>query len=414
MKIKIVLIVSLVILNSLTIFCQFSSEKLFGVLPPMDIGNIEYENIKIDSSSNFDSVQNVISNIQFERKKLIYLTFSSVNEHLINTYIDRIERRSLIIGIHLIDCPIKKLPFSIRDLINIHSLRLERCDSIQSLNGFNTSQTLFSLFFENCKIKELPEGVEKLKPLLRLMLEFPDDFKDFDINNELEKFSKRKNIFNLYIKYYQLKEFPENILELTTLQTLIIFSNNNIKYPDNYDNLVNLNELRICYIVEDDFNPNTIKLRKSFINNYHYFLDYYYKNGTRYDKNPYERFKYPYLYLKGVKYLYIYKDLPPLPPIPYTSKLYIFGLNSKYKDEDCEINFKADTINKHLTLFIPTVKESDSVRIYISEHNKDTPLQTYEFNKNGTLIDLSKFKKDEYRLNLYINNKPVIFIMLYY
>jgi len=414
MKIKIVLIVSLVILNSLTIFCQFSSEKLFGVLPPIDIGNIEYENIKIDSSSNFDSVQNVISNIQFERKKLIYLTFSSVNEHLINTYIDSIERKSLIIGIHLIDCPIKKLPFSIRDLINIHSLRLERCDSIQSLNGFNSSQTLFSLFFENCKIKELPEGVEKLIPLLRLMLEFPDDFKDFDINNELEKFSKRKNIFNLYIKYYQLKEFPENILELTTLQTLIIFSNNNIKYPDNYDKLVNLNELRICYIIDDDINPNTLKLGKVFINHFHYFLEFYYKNGSRYDKNPYERFKYPYLYLKGVKYLYIYKDLPPLPPIPYTSKLYIFGLNSKYKDEDCEINFKADTINKHLTLFIPTVKESDSVRIYISEHNKDTPLQTYEFNKNGTLIDLSKFKKDEYRLNLYINNKPVIFIMLYY
>jgi len=245
---------------------------------------------------------------------------------------------------------------------------------------------MFSLFFENCRIRELPEGIEKLKPMLMLMLEFPDDFDELNLNNELSKFTKRKNIINLFIKYKQLKEFPESLFELVSLQRLFFISNDSIYCPNKFDELTNLNTLNLTKMKNNDIKTNltfpedTIEYWNLKSN-----LRFIRRAGSTY----YEVTKW------NIEKTYLY---------PYQK---VASSVQKFEFEGYELTMTADTVKNHLTLYAPNIKETDTVEIYLIDYNKRDLQKTYKFNKDGTIFDLNEFPDGWYYYIISINNKQL-------
>lgn len=364
------------------------SEFYFNCFPPMELHSLhQFMHLVIDNNTDFDSINTVINNSLKEKKyKYFTLGFDKMNESSIDSLIKCLDNKNKIISVDLYSCPIKKLPIYVRKFSNLYSLTFENCDSIQSLNGFNTDFYMFSLFFENCRIKELPEGIEKLKSMLMLMLEFPDDFNEFDLNNELSKFTKRKNIINLFIKYKQLKEFPESLFELISLQRLFFLSNDSIYCPNKFDKLPNLNTLILTKMKNKEIETNssfpedTIEYW-SLKNNLRFSVS----TGSDYIEEPKWHIEKTYLY-------------------PYQK---VASSVQKFEFEGYELTMTADTVKNHLTLYAPNIKETDTVEIYLVDYNKRDLQKTYKFNKDGTIFDLNEFPDGWYYYIISINNKQL-------
>ncbi len=200
------------------------------------------EKIVINEFTNIDSLVREYNN---KIPKLdVTLSFYNTDTKIIDSTISLLKVHRLILDISFHNCTFKILPYSIRKLSSLTGLHFNSCDSLVSLNGFNTTNTLFLVTLESCRIKELPEGLDKIYSFLFLMLDFPNDFTGFDLNKELDKFSERKNILNLFVKYKQLDKFPESLFKLTNLQSLMFFTDSSVYFPPRFNELTNLLEIR--------------------------------------------------------------------------------------------------------------------------------------------------------------------------
>ena len=193
---------------------------------------------EINKTTKLDSLVKEIDSIRPLDNIALY--FENVDNRTIDSVINSVRRFRFIYKISFINCHFKEMPLSVRKLINLTCLHFIRCDSLISLNGFNTTNTLFLVTLESCRIKELPEGLDKIYSFLFLMLDFPNDFTGFDLNKELDKFSERKNILNLFVKYKQLDKFPESLFKLTNLQSLMFFTDSKLYFPPRFNELTNL------------------------------------------------------------------------------------------------------------------------------------------------------------------------------
>ena len=176
----------------------------------------------------------------------IIVTFDSMSESQIDSSIRILYRNSYsqeIIGINIKNSPIKKIPESFKLCDNLYGINFIKCDSISSFTDFNTTARIFAVTFDNCRIEKLPDGIENLLSYVRLSLGFPVDFSGFDLDQELKKFEKRNNIFDMAIVYAKCDKFPETIFNLKALQTLIFISKGIEDYPDRFDSLQNLTGL---------------------------------------------------------------------------------------------------------------------------------------------------------------------------
>ena len=173
----------------------------------------------------------------------IDINFNNMNENQIDSAICQINSKKLsyrIISITITNSSIKKIPKSLNFFKNLSTLRFDYCDNISSFTDFNTTARIFAVKFYNCRIKKLPDGIENLKSYIRLSLEFPVDFSGFDLDQELKKFEKRNNIFDMAIVYAKCDKFPETIFNLKALQTLVFISKEIDYYPKRFNELPNL------------------------------------------------------------------------------------------------------------------------------------------------------------------------------
>lgn len=232
------------------------------------IQDISFDSLRL----NFDSIVGNNHDQMPRNRSLINVTFIELDEKSIDSIITSLDRNPYIYGICFVGCPIRKLPSSAKKLPRLVAIAFDGCDSIETLDGFNTVGYNFLLSFYDCKINHLPCGTENLCASLYLALEFPCEFEGFDLNRELKKFEKRKNITQLLIIHSKLDEFPEEIFKLTNLQSLIFLSNKNIKYPDRFSELPNL----MCFVgsIEDSMKDSLRnKVQKCGLLNYFQAFD---------------------------------------------------------------------------------------------------------------------------------------------
>jgi hypothetical protein len=189
------------------------------------------------------------------------LTFERMSQEDIDSILSRLWSDGYyqyIASLGFKECPIRSIPKVVSDFRSLYAIEFKKCDSITTMNGFNEfRRSNFELSFIDCKIKELPNGVENLAPMIQLKIICPYDYADFDLDKELSKFSKRKNINKLFIYYNKLAQFPESIFNLTSLRYLYFYSNNIKYYPLEFDKLVNLVYVDISS--EDDRVEENIK-----------------------------------------------------------------------------------------------------------------------------------------------------------
>lgn len=359
---------------------------------------------EINNTTKIDSIVKEIDDKLPIDNKALY--FENVDEKLIDSLIYSVKYKRLIYKISFINCQFKEMPLSVRKLINLTSLHFIRCDSLISLNGFNTTNTLFLVTLESCRIKELPEGLDKIYSFLFLMLDFPNDFTGFDLNKELEKFSERKNILNLFIKYKQLGKFPESLFKLTNLQSLMFFTDSSLYFPPRFDELTNLLEIRTS--------NNSQKVIESFDKGERHIFGCFGDNNffnEEIDEIEHETGK--YCLISGKRTPFRYKVEIDTNTIRGFAFFYIKDYaypdsRMTYKFNENEIIFHIDTIQDNIKFEITKLKDSDSVKVFIAEYNTEVPLYSYEYKKGGIILDFKDLKKFQYNFIVQINEKRFI------
>ncbi len=362
-------------------------------------GEYEYE---IDKTTKLDSIVKEIDSIL--PLDNISLYFKNVDEKTIDSLIYSVKRKRFINEITFNYCNFKKMPLSVRKLINLTSLHFIRCDSLISLNGFNTTNTLFVVTLESCRIKELPEGLDKIYSFLFLMLDFPNDFTGFDLNKELEKFSDRKNILNLFVKYKLLDKFPESLFKLTNLQSLMFFTDSKLYFPPRFDELKNLVEVRTS-------NDNQ-RVIESFYQG-KYFIMGGFNIHSLFDEEDPDPEAGKYCLISGQRSTFRYKVEIDTNTIQGFAFFYIKDnaypdSRMTYKLNENEIIFHIDTIQDNVKLEITKLKDSDSVKVFIAEYKTEIPLYSYEYKKGGIILDFKDLKKFQYNFIVQINEKRFI------
>lgn len=362
-----------------------------------------YNNIQIDSINKIinksnDKYFNIISN----SKPYSMLTFSKMNESQIDSAVKKIEFKQFVKTIQFDTCFLKKLPYSFRDFRELSSIVFNQCDSIISLNGYNSTNSIFSIYLKNCRIKKIPEGIEKLKSFLRLIIEFPDDFSDMDVNTELMKFEKRNNIIDLLIYYRLMDLFPETIFKLTSIQNLAISALNMKPYQPQYEKMVNLINIFItnvndAIVTSVNKNENRVIFGQSTIN-----------ENT---KNIHEDVSEYIHYRKGMLYHNTLRNLAKeniiLNKLEYKN---YFKQEFIINFDEYIVNIKQDTVNyQQIKIDITNLKLNDSVTGEINYWTTYELNHKLTFKKNICEIDLSKFKYGDFLIIIKINEKVYAF-----
>jgi hypothetical protein len=227
---------------------MYSIEFTLGFYPHAVYNNMADTIFNINAVNDIIQINYLFDSLdaKFEiSSKTIALSFNKLDENQIDSSIKLFKYKNCIQQISFLECPIKKLPDSFNLLYYVNKIQFRKCDSIVSMNNFNSDYSIICINFINCRIKKLPDGLENIFPMLSLILILPDDFNGMSINNELLKFEKRKNIIDLFIRYSQLDKFPESIFNLINLQTLFFIGNNIIYYPAEFDKFVNMRQIYI-------------------------------------------------------------------------------------------------------------------------------------------------------------------------
>lgn len=362
---------------------------------------------EINKTTKLDSLVNEIDSIRPLDNIALY--FENVENKTIDSVINSVRRFRFIYKISFINCHFKEMPLSVRKLINLTCLHFIRCDSLISLNGFNTTNTLFLVTLESCRIKELPEGLDKIYSFLFLMLDFPNDFTGFDLNKELDKFSERKNILNLFVKYKLLDKFPESLFKLTNLQSLMFFTDSSVYFPPRFDELINLLEIRTS--------NNSQKVIESFDKGERHIFGCFGDNNffnEEIDEIEHETGK--YCLISGKRSTFRYKVEIDTNTIQGFAFTYIKDnaypdSRMTYKFNENEIIFHIDTIQDNIKFEITKLKDSDSVKVFVAEQGTDVPLYSYEYKRGAIILDFKELKETMYNFIVQINEKRFILIL---
>ncbi len=362
-------------------------------------GEYRYE---IGKTTKLDSIGKEIDSIRPLDNIALY--FENVDNKTIDSVINSVRRFRFIYKISFINCHFKEMPLSVRKLINLTCLHFIRCDSLISLNGFNTTNTLFLVTIESCRIKELPEGLDKIYSFLFLMLDFPNDFAGFDLNKELDKFSERKNILNLFIKYKQLGKFPESLFKLTNIQSLMFFTDSSVYFPPRFDEFSNLLEIRTS--------NNNQKVIESFDKSERHIFGCFGDNYIFDEEYP-ESEVGKYCLISGKRTPFRYKveiDTNTIRGFSFFYKKDYAYPDSRmtYKLNENEIIFHIDTIQDNIKFEITKLKDSDSVKVFVAEYKTEVPLYSYKYIKGGIILDFKDLKKFYYNFIVQINEKRFI------
>ncbi len=223
--------------------------------------------LRIDDKDGLEEINKMIFALDSIRPKnsrptrFVSLSFDGYNEEQIDSLAGCIwlRNRASILELEFFNSPIKRIPRSVSYFPNVQNMNFLKCDSICSMNYFDTDKTIFGFSFYKCNISKLPEGIESISPMLNLEFDMLDTVNTFDIDMELRRFERRNNVLSLLINNKFLKKFPESIFRLTSLQTLVINVSDDTKYPNRFNELINLKYL--CYS-ENKFNENPFESAK--------------------------------------------------------------------------------------------------------------------------------------------------------
>ncbi len=378
--------------------------------------NSKREFYTIDNQNDFNRIKDSIN----RKRDLCYiiLTIKNIDDNkIVDSIINSIERQKYIIDISFHNCNFKELPYSMRKLDNLTGMHFFECDSLITLDGFNSTSTLFLLTFIDCRINELPEGTEKIKSMLYLMLDFPNDFSGFDLNKELDKFSRRKNILNLCIKYKLLDKFPDSLFKLTNIQTLLFYSDSKLYFPPRFDELNNLVETNTS-----NCNNNVIN---SISKGENYNFGSYNEYGIIEEKNNKEYKKYKIELCDKPKLSMLYKPdqrdketyhlQSNMIEFIYSKNRIYNNLNIEYKFYNREILLNLDTANATANIKISNIGKNDSVKVYLTKDSIMTakPFINYEYTNDGILLDFKEFDRKYYFLHIDINKTNYIIRLIF-
>lgn len=338
-----------------------------------DMDVIEYNHI-LDSLENRDSLENSNSfyyryrhliTIMPERYHYSVIKFTDMGEDQINLAVSKIESKEHIRILIFRNCSFKELPDSINNLKSLNAIHFVECDSLRSLGSFNTFLPIFEFYFYNCKIPHLPDRIEKISSMLRLLIHLPDHYEDFVLNEEINKFSRRNNLVDLAIRGKNISEFPENIFFLTSLRTLMFESWKKLNYPYKFYRLNNLAKLTLtCW---DEEVENSARENENFIAYYPIDFEYttldYSISPHYYDMSNITLIEDPHEFLDN--------------------RLFVYFIDSK------GFQFRKDTYpfgNKDITL----LQDSKEKKIFFSlegnESSKDS-LKVYLLDERSNVID---------------------------
>lgn len=349
---------------------------------------IFYKIQSLNQISTFNKIQDSIDYLKAQSNAdYVYcnasIEFSAMNKEQIDSSFALITQKENIRTLIFRNCSFQELPDSLNSLTSLDAIHFIECDSLKSLGKFDPVVPIFEFYYYGCQISSLPEGIEKIHPLVRLLLHLPDTLFHFNLNKELGKFSKRNNLIDLSIRGKRIAEFPENIFTLTSLRSLMFETLEGLCYPRKYDKLVNLLKLTLtCWNEEVEnsarknsnfisytpieyidnrlysFNPMYNKMSEVFVNTdtytYHdsYIIFYTPKNG----KETIEEFTY-YVGISKINISINYKE----------KKLYIKLPESKLNGKI----FKASLFNWYQEKIQEGTKQADSIVIDL-DNLKDT------------------------------------------
>jgi hypothetical protein len=171
---------------------------------------INYTNPIIEQHNGFDV-------------SLVFENFS--NPKKIDSLIHLIKNKWKVNHITFYKCNIETTPDSLKAFYQLNTLNFTDCNNIKELKHNKIFPILTyenKIIFNDCNIEKLPLNIEKIRGFLDLNLYYLDNNENFNINEEIKKFTKRKNLRQLIIKSSKKIDFPESIFELIALQSLEI------------------------------------------------------------------------------------------------------------------------------------------------------------------------------------------------
>lgn len=221
-----------------------------------------------DNISEFNRIQDSLNDIkEHDCYNLLHhyadIEFDNMEEVRIENMLVSLASRFEIRILRFRNCTFRKLPNSLNRLMKLEAIHFIECDSLKSLGKFDPITPIFEFYFFNCKIPNLPDGIEKLHPMVRLLIHLPDTLNRLNLDTELSKFTRRNNLIDLAIRGKDIAEFPESIFTLSSLRTLIFESTKTIRFPYKFDKLFNL--LKLTLTCWDEEVENNARNNSNFI-----------------------------------------------------------------------------------------------------------------------------------------------------
>lgn len=360
---------------------RFRPDYSFNIKNVHDIDNYVKKMDSLIGEDGYTWSDNLYSSICFE----------NLNEKQIDSVIHEIHDPRLIVELVFKNCPIKMIPDSVKLLYDLYSISFNNCDSIRNMNGFNSNFPVFGINFNNCKINQLPDGIENFGSMLRLMIRVPVDANKLDIDKELRKFRKRKNIIDLFIKYDKLSDFPNSIFQLSSLQTLIFYSRCIKHYPADFDKLNNLMYLYISSF--DDRVDESAKKNKN--------LQFLKRLNTGDSDTNFMNFKYNFEWgrceFSNTLEHNSNHHLIFSPGGLVTDYTNVYGINNK------EILIKVENIKQIISIYFKDAKPSDKLLVQITD-KKNKILFNGRIKNRNCELDLKDLPFEETYMKININS----------
>jgi Leucine-rich repeat (LRR) protein len=157
------------------------------------------------------------------------------------------------------------VPASIRDLTQLGTLAIDENRGLQVIpSSIGSLPSLISLIASHCSIRYLPRNMDQMSRSIRMLLIDANDLRGDNVpwkalsrapnltllqidDNPLATIGPFDGTFpsltQLELRNTRLVEFPESVLQITTLRTLILAGNQFSNIPPSIDNLQSLKKL---------------------------------------------------------------------------------------------------------------------------------------------------------------------------
>ncbi|XP_057460639.1 probable disease resistance protein At5g63020 [Actinidia eriantha] len=187
-------------------------------------------------------------------------------------------------ALHVLDLSknsyLEKLPNSISDLENLTALKLQDCTSLTYVPPLGKLRALQELDLSFTRIKDVPEGVDRLHALHVLDLSWNEDLEKLpnsisDLENltalklqgcksltYVPPLGKLRALQELDLSFTRIKEVPEGVDRLHALHVLDLSMNRDLeKLPNSISDLENLTALKLHFCKSLTYVPPLGKLR---------------------------------------------------------------------------------------------------------------------------------------------------------